>query len=1823
MKTRHMVPVLIGALVLLAVTFQAPLTAQARSCSPPPFISLGGSDTTQNNLLFILDNSGSMNQFAYRENDSGYLAVTATSVQSTVVSWNGTCTSLPACGAIIKQSNCKSSINCTDEFTWSLGGNSGNCQYKYQCSWSGGKCIRIKSSGYPKCTRTSGSDTMTYSCDDSGNCTVTVSDYTSANQTAYWGFKPESKYYGLFKSDKLYKYDNVNHFFYTQDGDGWTGVGTGNLAACVKNGECPGSDKFSGNFLNWLTSRRLDVAKKVLTGGRLGGDTAYWTLVGTPPEREWAKLFNDDGSNGYYYTPFHTGLGIIFDGTDSVKRTPLATGDPKQGDFVPLMTFFEVTFSSGGSRGTTANPARILSLESAFDNPGEDMTGRDYAGSYYFAVKAGTVGTDDPPQGVVQKFAEQMRMGYMRFNYGTGPAESTDNNGDGDFNDLGEQEHKLGATGEYYDIDGNGVKDIVEPKADGGRVINRIGDDSMVDSMQRENGSATGDRLQLSSIVMNINETLNAMNTPLAEVLREAMNYFRQDEPSYAWAQDTNGDGVGDVLRQNFLRRGVDAPEDEPEWDPYYYDGALQPCTNSYIIFVSDGEPTSDTPYKSGCKTLNSGYCSRNDTADIDETFRFDASGYLDDIAFKIHTKDMRPTLGDTLTKELQTIDLYTIYAFGNSDTTRNTLEAAALQGGFVDKPFTAGKDGLAGYQAANLSSDWRNIYPCAPGDTTNCRTDGYTGYIEWDSNADATVDHFFVASNDESFGEEVEKFITQVITHLVARGSAAAVATISQETSDGDVIVRGAFTAADPDDDSRAVWHGHLEAYWPTDATSVGSEENVYEFDFPHNEGVFCGELAQTHNSKLGQPAPSCWDAADFLSRSKRSTLQKGEIFTVTDGVQTNFHIDNIDDGTGNASALRRLMRSYPEGLPSSAEAKAAIEWVRGEVNDAGQPADGTAAGKTYRNRKGSRLGDIVYSTPVVVGPPSLANVPRADPNYTEFLVYRQYHSTVPSPAAAPYNKRPKIAYVGANDGMLHAFLMAVWDTTNKRWDYKCTGYPYIDLDSTRDTRSTVDCGDHLWAFIPSNAVGELMYLCDTDYGGTSGDACMHRTMVDLSPKAYDVYIDPDGSGSEARQWRTVIVGGQRGGGDTYFAIDVTEPGKPNVLWQYSALENLPVVYTDSGVEKMVLPFKKRYVAQDIDTDGDTDYFQDDVHFNLKSLAMSWSYAAVGRVKFPSSTSDVALGNHDPDFGFYHYNDPGASQASFVYPDASGKAPADPTLAKVKFPADPAADKYANLRHIAFIGSGFRLFDTASITAPFPDNTTIRKALQKPYVMAIDIETGINYFQVLWPILVKARSDASLLPEEPITIGTVTKNIPWALGDPTIVDVWDDKKVRYGEDGFVDHLYVGDMRGYLYKMRFEFSGGSTVTKGVAVDFWKTKFIPKGGASAPITSLTQCDNEANYFRGCRQPITVAPTVSVDSSTVYSKHPSLRIMFGTGKFDDVISAGYDDLTDKIKMSFYNAEDVITAGPDLTSSVVCSVAARTGTNTYEKIDFGSTGSGKELGFKITGTNVGIKYGTDPHVTGVAGASFCGDVGTLTEEDEKYCQFGCPPTAAVDCDDNQKKEICDGLTNPDDVTKCKEECQVITRSSDCCSWVRDCPKDTTTCTKGHVPDSCEGDCDNGTHFLSASDTPCWKCVFDFSSESERVIGKAAVLGGYVFFTTYIPSKKTTTTGCSTTSAGVGSGYLYVFDYRCRAFTSNPLTTLGSEGGSGYLVTAGNGGGASQFYGGRIGLGEGMPSQPVLDSKGESVIVQKSDAALVRIEVDPLGGGNADGDVAGWTER
>lgn len=121
------------------------------------------------------------------------------------------------------------------------------------------------------------------------------------------------------------------------------------------------------------------------------------------------------------------------------------------------------------------------------------------------------------------------------------------------------------------------------------------------------------------------------------------------------------------------------------------------------------------------------------------------------------------------------------------------------------------------------------------------------------------------------------------------------------------------------------------------------------------------------------------------------------------------------------------------------------------------------------------------------------------------------------PSPLAGSLG-RPTMAYFGATDGMLHAVCV----TTGGGCD-------------------TV--GRELWAFIPRTVLPDLR---------------QSTARVDGSPHVIDAYGDFDDNGIDA--WHTILVfhtGTGRMTADNVvpavYAIDITTPNSPRVLWEYS----------------------------------------------------------------------------------------------------------------------------------------------------------------------------------------------------------------------------------------------------------------------------------------------------------------------------------------------------------------------------------------------------------------------------------------------------------------------------------------------------------------------------------------------------------------------------------------------------------------------------------------------------------------------------------------------
>jgi type IV pilus assembly protein PilY1 len=100
----------------------------------------------------------------------------------------------------------------------------------------------------------------------------------------------------------------------------------------------------------------------------------------------------------------------------------------------------------------------------------------------------------------------------------------------------------------------------------------------------------------------------------------------------------------------------------------------------------------------------------------------------------------------------------------------------------------------------------------------------------------------------------------------------------------------------------------------------------------------------------------------------------------------------------------------------------------------------------------------------------------------------------------------RLPVLYIAANDGMLHAL--------------------------------NGNTGQELWAYVPRIVMPKLHRLATANWGST------HEFLVDGSPRTMDVY-----SGGS---WKTILVAGLNSGGRGYYALDVTVPTNPQVLWEF-----------------------------------------------------------------------------------------------------------------------------------------------------------------------------------------------------------------------------------------------------------------------------------------------------------------------------------------------------------------------------------------------------------------------------------------------------------------------------------------------------------------------------------------------------------------------------------------------------------------------------------------------------------------------------------------------
>lgn len=282
-------------------------------------------------------------------------------------------------------------------------------------------------------------------------------------------------------------------------------------------------------------------------------------------------------------------------------------------------------------------------------------------------------------------------------------------------------------------------------------------------------------------------------------------------------------------------------------------------------------------------------------------------------------------------------------------------------------------------------------------------------------------------------------------------------------------------------------------------------TDSHVYQASY--DTSGWTGDL-QAFALKIGSDnvTPELGNAVWSAKQQLDTAIANGEARNIVVGKYGDNPSNPVATKFSEGTIERALQVDLDKFHPTSAQDgrwKERVAYLRG-----GKTHEGSGSGQ-FRQRS-SALGDIVNSGAQYVGAPAYRT--GMDKNYGSFV-------------EANANRKP-VVYIGANDGMLHAF----------------------------DAKT----GKEIFAYIPSWLGPKLGALTDPTYN----QAGNHQAYVDASPVAGDVNVSTD---ADNPVWKSVLVSGTGGGGRGVFALDITDPAKfdsSKVLWEFTPRHDADMGY-------------------------------------------------------------------------------------------------------------------------------------------------------------------------------------------------------------------------------------------------------------------------------------------------------------------------------------------------------------------------------------------------------------------------------------------------------------------------------------------------------------------------------------------------------------------------------------------------------------------------------------------------------------------------------------
>lgn len=634
-----------------------------------------------------------------------------------------------------------------------------------------------------------------------------------------------------------------------------------------------------------------------------------------------------------------------------------------------------------------------------------------------------------------------------------------------------------------------------------------------------------------SSLISAINNETPFYGTPTGEAMWEAYDFFKQ---SNANNYEANSSSINPTNGNK-----------DPWYDGSGGSATAIPCRKAFVLLLSDGAWNGSVDPVKPARTMI--------------------------------VNDLRTASALTGKQNVRT---YAVYAFGETEADgRQSMITTAIFGGFDDNDSNTWP-----YPFTDYPSNSKDV--TYPRSECNYPTRWDSQCSEWDKDKNNLPDNFFEADD----GDALRTAIFNALMDMLRRAtSGTAVSVLASGEGSGANMLQAVFYPKRAFGTTEIDWTGEMQNLWyyidpflqsstireDTDSNKILkllTGDRVVSFFFDTSENK---TKARFYNDTDGdgdadgsyvdivpiEDLKNLWEAGTLLwSRTSARTIK------------TTIGSSLIDFSTANES----ILRSYLQAADAT-EGTKIINYIHGidqtgyrnrtvaiDLNKDGDTMDTGESAKVWK------LGDIISSTPRLQSSIKLNTYHLLPPQGYGDTSYQTYINS------DNYKNRGMV-YVGANDGMLHAFKLG-------KLEFKWTGQAAYEKARLTGT----DLGKEEWAFIPKNALPYLKYLTDPNY--------CHLYYIDAPSYIFDASINvPTGCTGNYwncdkqttvdtnnnlvvsdTSWRTILIGGMGLGGacrnynatcaecvktpidgvgySSYFALDVTDPANPTLLWEFSS---------------------------------------------------------------------------------------------------------------------------------------------------------------------------------------------------------------------------------------------------------------------------------------------------------------------------------------------------------------------------------------------------------------------------------------------------------------------------------------------------------------------------------------------------------------------------------------------------------------------------------------------------------------------------------------------